>query len=33
MIDLEEEILQKMEKNKKREYQVIDGVVTRVKDT
>lgn len=31
-INLEEEILKKMRKNEKREYQVIDGVTTRVKE-
>jgi len=31
-IDLEKEILQKVEKNKKREYKKIDGVVTRTKE-
>ncbi len=31
-IDLEKEILKKVEKNKKREYQRINGVITRTKD-
>ena len=31
-IDLEEEILHKIYKNSKREYKVIDGVNTRVKE-
>lgn len=31
-IDLEKEILQKVEKNKKREYQTIDGVYVRTKE-
>ncbi len=31
-IDLEKEILKKIEKNKEREYQKINGVVTRTKD-
>ena len=31
-IDLEKEILQKVEKNKKREYQTIDGVYMRTKE-
>ncbi len=31
-IDLEKEILQKAEKNKKREYQTIDGVHVRTKE-
>jgi NTP pyrophosphatase (non-canonical NTP hydrolase) len=31
-IDLEKEILQKVEKNKKREYQTIDGVCVRTKE-
>lgn len=31
-IDLEHEILKKVEKNKKREYTKIDGVTTRIKD-
>lgn len=31
-IDLEEEILRKINKNKHREYKVIDGVNTRVKE-
>jgi|GEM_PF-3857966 len=31
-IDMETELLQKIEKNKKREYQTIDGVYVRTKD-
>ena len=31
-IDIEEEILKKIEKNKKREYKKINGVVTRTKE-
>jgi len=31
-INLEEEILRKIEKNKKREYKDIDGVMQRIKD-
>ena len=31
-INLEEEILKKVEKNKKREYKRIDGVLERIKD-
>lgn len=31
-IDLEDEILKKVHKNAKREYKVIDGVTTRVKE-
>ena len=31
-IDLEEEIQKKVYKNSKREYKVIDGVLTRVKE-
>lgn len=31
-IDLEKEILDKIEKNKKREYKKINGIVTRTKD-
>jgi NTP pyrophosphatase (non-canonical NTP hydrolase) len=31
-IDLEEEILKKVEKNRKREYKKIDGVLKRTKD-
>lgn len=30
-IDLEDEILKKVDKNSKREYKVIDGVTTRIK--
>ena len=31
-VDLESEIVKKMERNKKREYQTIDGVLTRTKE-
>lgn len=31
-VDLEDEIIKKVEKNKHREYKIIDGVNTRVKD-
>lgn len=31
-IDLEEELLRKVEKNKHREYKVINGITTRTKD-
>jgi NTP pyrophosphatase (non-canonical NTP hydrolase) len=31
-IDLEKEILAKIEKNKKRKYEVVDGVMTRVSE-
>jgi NTP pyrophosphatase (non-canonical NTP hydrolase) len=31
-IDLEKEIVQKMEKNRKRKYKIVDGVMTRVSD-
>ena len=31
-IDLETELLKKMNKNKHREYKMVDGVVTRVKE-
>lgn len=31
-VNLEEELLKKHEKNKKREYQIIDGVLTRTKE-
>lgn len=31
-IDIEKELLQKVEKNKKREYQTIDGVYVRTKE-
>ncbi len=31
-IDLEDEILRKIDKNKKREYQKINGIVTRTKE-
>ncbi len=31
-IDLEEELLKKIEKNKHREYKVINGITTRTKD-
>ena len=31
-IDLEDEIIKKVHKNSKREYKVIDGVITRVKE-
>lgn len=32
-IDLENEILKKVEKNKKREYKKIDGIFARTKDS
>lgn len=31
-IDMEKELIQKIEKNKKREYQAIDGVYVRTKE-
>ncbi len=31
-VNLEDELLKKMEKNKKREYQVINGVLTRTRE-
>ncbi len=31
-VDIEKELLSKIEKNKNREYKIIDGVTTRIKD-